>query len=250
MPAPSVGIPSELVRALRAAREVAVLTGAGVSAESGVPTFRDALTGLWSRFDPEELATPDAFRRDPALVWSWYAERRAAVARAQPNPAHVALVEIEARVPRFTLVTQNVDGLHRRAGSRRVLEIHGDITRVRCSGCARPAESWDETAAPPACGACGEPLRPDVVWFGEMLPEAALNEAMDAARSCDVFLSVGTSSLVHPAAGLPEIALASGAVVVEVNPSATPLTSRVAFSLRGPAGVVLPALVDAWSAPA
>lgn len=239
-------IPASLIQVLLRARRVAALTGAGVSAESGVPTFRDAQTGLWAQYDPHELATPEAFQRNPRLVWEWYAWRREKVAGVEPNPGHYALAEMERRFPEFTLITQNVDGLHRRAGSRRMLELHGDITRSKCFACSRPAEAWAKTGEiPPRCPTCGGRLRPDVVWFGEMLPERALAAAMDAAARCDVFLSIGTSSLVYPAAALPEMALGAGAVVVEINPSETPLTPRATHSLRGPSGVVLPALLAA-----
>ena len=236
---------------LRNARFVAALTGAGVSAESGVPTFRDALTGLWASFDPRELATPSAFGRNPKRVWDWYAERRAQLAGVVPNAAHVALVEIERRVPRFLLATQNVDGLHARAGSRALVELHGNIARVKCSACARVAARWDEPldALPPRCPHCGAWLRPDVVWFEELLPEGALAAAEDAARACDVLLVVGTSAEVYPAAALPDIARAAGACVIEVNPDTTPLSARADFALRGPAGAILPRLVEAaWRA--
>ncbi|HEX9179576.1 MAG TPA: NAD-dependent deacylase [Burkholderiales bacterium] len=239
-------IPASLANALRAARSVAVLTGAGISAESGVPTFRDAMTGLWARYNPEDLATPEAFLRDPKLVWEWYEWRRGLVAKAQPNPGHRALAELERRVPDFTLTTQNVDGLHRRAGSRRVLELHGNITRHKCFDEGTPVESWADTGSvPPLCPRCGGYLRPDVVWFGEMLPEAALEAALEAARRCELFLCVGTSTVVQPAASLPFEALRAGAQVLEVNPDATPLTPHAAWSLRGPAGMVLPELLAA-----
>jgi NAD-dependent deacetylase len=240
-------IPAPLSGALRAARFVAALTGAGVSAESGVPTFRDAQTGLWAQFDPLELATPGAFARNPKRVWDWYAMRRARVASVAPNPAHVALAALERHVPAFTLITQNVDGLHQRAGSRRVVELHGNITRVRCSREGTPAARWDDSdrEEPPRCAACGAYLRPDVVWFEEMLPEDALADAEDAASRCDVLLVVGTSAGVYPAAALPMQARRHGAQVVEVNTEVTPLSAQADFALRGKAGVVLPALVAA-----
>ena len=239
-----------LVEALRSAARVVVLTGAGVSAESGVPTFRDAQTGLWARYDAEQLATPEAFRRDPELVWRWYLWRRELVAAAEPNPGHLALADLEGRLPGLVLITQNVDGLHRRAGSRRVIELHGDLTRTRCVACARFSdEPVDLATGVPHCDACGDLLRPDVVWFGEVLPAAALTEASAAARASDVFLSVGTSSLVYPAAALPYEALTGGATVVEVNPQPTPLTPRVHHAVRAPAGVALVALfAAAWPA--
>lgn len=231
-------------RALREARYVAVLTGAGVSADSGVPTFRDAQTGLWAKYDPHELATPEAFARNPKLVWDWYAERRAMIARVDPNPAHYALAELEGLVPGFLLATQNVDGLHRRAGSRKLVELHGNILRVRCSACGIHADTWSD-ASPPPCASCGAHLRPDVVWFNELLPADAQSAASDAAKACDVYLVAGTSAEVYPAAALPRIALRNGACVIEVNPDTTPLTDSATCSLRGKAGDVLPQLVRA-----
>ena len=247
MSAASSPPPAQLVASLRAARFVAVLTGAGVSAESGVPTFRDALTGLWAQFDPLELATPAAFARNPRRVWDWYAMRRDLVGRVAPNPAHVALAEIEQRAPEFVLATQNVDGLHQRAGSIRVVELHGNITRVRCSREGTPVAQWNDTDAdaPPRCATCGAFLRPDVVWFEEMLPADALTAAEDAANRCDVLLVVGTSAEVYPAAALPRLAQRHGALVVEVNTETTPLSTHADYALRGPAGILLPALVAA-----
>ena len=246
MSAAGLGITPALASLLRGARNVAVLTGSGVSAESGVPTFRDAQTGLWARYEPQELATPEAFERDPRLVWDWYEWRRGLVRRAAPNPGHLALAEIEHRVPSFSLATQNVDGLHQRAGSRNVLELHGNIMRSKCSVEGLEAEPRaDDEDVPPSCPGCGALLRPDVVWFGEALPEDAFAAASAAAGGCDVFLSVGTSSLVYPAASLPSEAARSGAVLVEVNPDDTPLTRQADYVLRGRAGEVLPALVRA-----
>jgi NAD-dependent protein deacetylase/lipoamidase len=231
---------------LREARRVTVLTGAGVSAESGVPTFRDAQTGLWSKFKPEDLATPEAFRRNPRLVWEWYAIRRAEVHEVQPNDGHRALVELEHRVPEFLLATQNVDGLHQRAGSRNVVELHGNITRTKCFDDGQVVDHWKETGEiPPRCPRCGGWLRPDVVWFNENLPPDEFARAAEAARRCDVFLSVGTSALVYPAAALPLDAQAAGALLVEINPNPTPLTPKADFFLQGPSGKVLPALVRA-----
>ncbi|HSD60741.1 MAG TPA: NAD-dependent deacylase [Burkholderiales bacterium] len=242
-----ISLPEALLRALRGSRRIAVLTGAGISAESGVPTFRDTMTGLWSRYAPEDLATPEAFRRDPKLVWGWYEWRRGLVAQAMPNAGHRALVELERRIPGFTLITQNVDGLHRRAGSRRVLELHGNITRNKCFDEGTPVEGGEETGSvPPRCPRCGSYVRPDVVWFGEMLPEGALEEALEASRGCELFLSVGTSALVQPAASLPFEALRAGARVLEVNPDPTPLTPHANWSLRGPAGTVLPELLESF----
>jgi NAD-dependent deacetylase len=238
----------DLIAAFRRARHVAVLTGAGVSAESGLPTFRDALTGLWAKHRPEDLATPEAFERNPAMVWEWYRMRREGALRAEPNPGHLALVRLESLVPRFTLVTQNVDGLHRRAGSRTVIELHGDITRVRCSLEGAAADEWVEPppgGEPPKCTGCGAYLRPDVVWFGEALPEKALHRAWAAAYDCDVFLAVGTSNLVEPAATLPWLAAAQGATVAVVNTKMDGQRAGAGIHhLAGPAGEVLPRLLE------
>lgn len=248
-PAPSPELVGRAADAIRRARHVCVLTGAGISAESGIPTFRDALTGLWSQFRPEELATPEAFERDPALVWQWYEWRRELVRQAEPNPGHRALAELAHRVPRLTLVTQNVDGLHQRAGSRDVLEYHGNILRDRCMREQVVADrAADSPGGLPRCAACGGLLRPDVVWFGEAIPQRPMRLAAAAAGDCDVFLSIGTSSLVYPAAGLAELALGRGAVVIEVNPVPTDLTGQATFALAATAGSVLPALVEALGA--
>jgi NAD-dependent deacetylase len=226
------------------AQRITVLTGAGISAESGIPTFRDTPAGLWSRFRPEELATPEAFARDPRTVWEWYAWRRQSVASAQPKAGHDALPALERKAGEFVLVTQNVDGLHARAGSRNLVELHGNIARNKCASEGRLLDE-DEMApgSPPTCRHCGGHVRPDVVWFGEMLDPANLDRAFEAARSCDVFLSVGTSGLVEPAASLPFEALGSGASVIEVNPRPTPLSRRASVALAGPAGEILPRLV-------
>lgn len=228
------------------ATSLAVLTGAGISAESGIPTFRDALTGLWENFRPEELATPEAFAANPQLVWDWYAWRRAKVAEAVPNAGHRALVAIESACARrgadFTLITQNVDGLHRTAGSERVIELHGNIRRVKCFDRHHPVADWPAGDGVPTCPRCGSLLRPDVVWFGESLPAEALAAAFAAARACEVFLCVGTSTVVEPAATLPFVALEAGARVIEVNTQPTPLSARASLSLRGGAGEILPHL--------
>jgi NAD-dependent deacetylase len=246
-------IPDELVELLAAAEHVAVLTGAGISAESGVPTFREAQTGLWSQYDPEQLATPQAFMNDPRLVWEWYDWRRQFVSRVSPNPAHYALAEMAAHAPRVTLITQNVDGLHQRAGSEGVIELHGNIVRTKCFECGRTAFNVQDllkktVQVPPRCEYCAGMLRPDVVWFGESLPPDALNRAYVASRKCDLFFSIGTSALVHPAASLPAQALSMNIPTVEVNPQRTPLSSRMTFILDGPAGMLLPRLVAlTWS---
>ena len=245
--ASSVNIPPPVASQLRDAQVVAVLTGAGISAESGVPTFRDAMTGLWAKFDPRELATPSAFARQPKFVWDWYAFRRERVAEAKPNPGHLALAAIEQRVPQFKLITQNVDGLHQKAGSSCVVELHGNIQRVKCSRGCGVVEHWTDGSVdePPRCARCGAFLRPDVVWFEEMLPADALREAEAAAGRCDVLFVVGTSAEVYPAAALPHYAARAGATVIEVNPETTALSSAADHTLRGPAGVILPALVAA-----
>ncbi len=223
-----------------------MLTGAGISAESGVPTFRDAQTGLWANFRPEDLATPAAFARDPQRIWEWYEWRRELVRRVEPNAGHRALVELAKAVPRLTLVTQNVDGLHQRAGSTGVIEYHGNLLRDRC-----PAEGTVADRASlslsglPECARCGELLRPDVVWFGEAIPRQALFEADAAVTDCDVFLSIGTASVVYPAAGLAEIALRHGAKVVEINTESTSLTPLADVLLRGASGELLPQLLQA-----
>jgi NAD-dependent deacetylase len=239
-------VPGDLTAQLARARRVTALTGSGISVESGVPTFRDARTGLWSRYRPEDLATPEAFARNPKLVWDWYAWRRSLCERAEPNDGHRALVEMSTRV-RTTLITQNVDGLHQRAGSADVIELHGNITRVRCAETGARVDTWGE-GTPPRHPTTGAFLRPDVVWFGEALPTDALEAAFRAAQLSDVFLCVGTSTVVYPAAQLPFEALRSGKTVIEINPVRTPLTERATFVLEGPSGVVLSELVrTTWS---
>jgi NAD-dependent deacetylase len=241
-----VTIPVELIQCLAKAGRVTVLTGAGVSAESGVPTFRDAQTGLWAKYRPEELATPTAFLRNPRLVWEWYAWRRKLVAEASPNPAHLALAKMEKLFPQFHLITQNVDGLHQRAGSGSVIELHGNISRTKCFDEGTVVPEWqDSRDVPPKCPNCGGLLRPDVVWFEEPMPEAEMLGAVIASASCDVFFSIGTSTVVYPAAALPYEALRGGATVVEINPQPTPFTAKAHYALAGPAGVVLPELMKA-----
>jgi NAD-dependent deacetylase len=220
---------------------VTVLTGAGISAESGVPTFRGH-GGLWRDFRPDQLATTDAFGHNPGLVWEWYDWRRGLIGACAPNEAHQTLADMETTVPDFTLVTQNVDGLHQAAGSRNVLELHGNIWRVRCTGCGKVAEDRRVPlpGIPPRCPECGALLRPDVVWFGESLPEEALETAWAAAAHCRLMLVIGTSAVVQPAASLPLVALRNGAQLVEVNPAETPLSAYAHQVLRGPAAEVLP----------
>jgi NAD-dependent deacetylase len=239
----SFSIPNDLVETLRSARFVVALTGAGVSAESGVPTFRDAMDGLWSKFRPEDLATPEAFARDPATVTRWYDERRQKCASVKPNAGHIALVELERRCPRFSLITQNVDRLHQAAGSRSVLELHGTLWVWRCVRCADEREERGPFGEyPPRCG-CGGMRQPSVLWFGETLPEDVLAKAYREAETCDLFISIGTSAIVYPAADLARAARRSGAKVVEINAQPTPLTRLADWVLTGRAGEVLPALV-------
>jgi len=228
---------------LRGARSIAVLTGAGVSAESGVPTFRGA-GGLWKRQRAENLATPEAFARDPKLVWEWYDWRRGVLAGVKPNPGHYALAELERRSSNFTLITQNVDGLHELAGSRNVLRVHGSIWMLRCLGCGREEENRRSPLAelPPRCD-CGGMLRPGVVWFGESLPADVWRAAEAAARSCDLLLVIGTSAVVYPTAGLSRLAKSSGARVVEINIAETPLSRDIDEFLLGPSGELLPQLI-------
>ena len=228
------------------------LTGAGISAESGVPTFRDA-GGIWARFRPEEVATPQAFARDPRFVWEWYAMRRDVIARCPTNAAHRAIAVFQAAHDGAVLATQNVDGLHgvaaAEAGASAPIELHGSLFRVRCTRCDWRAEHRDpvdhtslETL--PRCPACGALARPDVVWFGEMLPVDAIERATAAAEAADVCVVVGTSSLVHPAAGLPHLTAEAGGAIIEVNPETTPLTSAATISIRDTAARAVPAILD------
>ena len=238
--------PTDLISLLRRTPKLVVLTGAGVSQESGLRTFRDAQDGLWSQYKPEELASPQAFARDPKLIWDWYAWRREAIKGVRPNPGHYALVELEKQLPEFALITQNVDGLHRMAGSQNVLELHGNIQRVRCSVCGEFSNDWDEESeSVPQCKSCGGLLRPDVVWFGESLPLDQLEGAVEATRVCDVFFSIGTSGAVQPAASLAHAARSQGAVVVEINAEQTPLSLQADFFFQGKSGEILPELVKA-----
>ena len=241
---------------LEDAQRILVFTGAGVSSESGVPTFRNE-GGLWRSYRPEELATLEAFQRDPVLVWEWYQWRRGLIAECRPNPGHHALARLALRRDGITLATQNVDGLHHRAGREEAvalglidaepgfpLEVHGAIHRDRCSGCGRRSEACTELdSGPPGCTDCGAPLRPDVVWFGESLDPRVIGAAQEAALRADVCLVVGTSALVYPAAGLPEITRQSEGVVIEVNLQPTPLTASATISLKGPSGELLPMIV-------
>jgi NAD-dependent deacetylase len=244
---------TEAAEIVRAARRVVVSTGAGMSRESGIPTFRDAQEGLWARFDPQELATVEGFRAAPARVWGWYAYRRQRIMAAEPHAGHRALVDLERQVPELAVVTQNIDGLHQVAGSRRVIELHGSIRRLKCLDGGHPfggTLSHESPATetgeqePPHCPTCGSPLRPDVVWFGEMLPADATRQAWELAGRCDVMLVVGTSGMVWPAAELPFVAARAGARVIEVNPERSEVSRIADVFVAGPAGAVLPALVE------
>jgi NAD-dependent deacetylase len=229
-------------------RSVAVLTGAGISAESGVPTFRGD-GGLWRSYRAADLATPQAFHRDPQLVWEWYDWRRTLIGTCQPNQAHYTLAAMEAHFNDFVLITQNVDGLHRLAGSQQIVELHGNIWLVRCTRACRAP--WEDRSTPlpqipPLCPECGALVRPDVVWFGESLPVRELEAAFAAVQRCQLMLTIGTSAVVQPAASLPEVALRQGAHVVEINPQATPLSRLVDQSIRGPAASALPSWWRNW----
>ncbi|HVO03289.1 MAG TPA: NAD-dependent deacylase [Candidatus Cybelea sp.] len=234
-----------LIEALRSATRVMFFTGAGVSAESGLPTFRDPQQGLWAKFKPEDLATPQAFARDPETVWRWYQWRRRMHATVAPNPAHHAIAKMQARIPGAVLVTQNVDRLHELAGSEAPLHLHGHLFRNRCASCGVAMPDVDDALdTPPRCDSCGGLCRPDIVWFGEGLPRTVWQEATRAAQKVEILISIGTSAMVTPAAELPRLARRAGALVIQINTAPTPL-DPIAHNLRGPAGRVLPALVEA-----
>ncbi len=243
-------IPSEVLEQAAAlvdqADRVVCLTGAGVSAESGIPTFRDAQRGLWSRYRPEELASPEAFDAHPGRVWRWYMWRLGLVERARPNPGHRALAQLARLVPHLTLITQNVDSLHEAAGSPDVIHLHGRLDRFRCHDCEQPyalRPQDREADRPPSCPRCGGRVRPDVVWFGEPLPPRPWQAALAAVAACDCMWAVGTSGVVYPAAQLPQMARERGARLLVVNPEPTELDPWATITLSGPSGAVLPALV-------
>ncbi len=238
-------IPEKLIEILLKANYVAVFTGAGISAESGISTFRDP-DGLWAKFNPMELASIEGFMSNPQRVWDWYQYRRKVVYDAKPNPGHYALVEMEKIFPQFTLITQNVDRLHQQAGSKNVIELHGNIIENHCFNCKAPYEQKIdlESGAIPRCPKCGGLIRPSVVWFGEMLPPDALEMAEISARECEVFFSIGTSAEVYPAANLPYIAKHSGATLVEVNPNPTVLSPFVDFKISETSAKSLPKIVE------
>lgn len=248
---------TNMLTRLRQARHLVAFTGAGVSQESGIPTFRDALTGIWENFNATDLATPGAFLRQPDVVWGWYESRRRMVLRCQPNPAHHAIAAMQSQVPQLTLITQNIDGLHERAGSTNVIRLHGSLHHPRCQRCHRPhtlppdppdmpdMPIEGKAIAPPQCSHCGSKVRPGVVWFGEPLTDDDWGQAKQAIRTCDALLSVGTSSVVYPAAVLPFEAAERGACVVQINPLPTDLDAVAHYNLHGKAGEVLPQLYQA-----
>jgi len=226
-------------------RSVVVSTGAGMSKESGIPTFRDAPSALWANYDPQKLATPEGFRADPPLVWRWYAERREMIGQTKPHAGHRAIADMEALFDDFIVLTQNIDNLHRRAGSQRIVEVHGNIFRYKCFDQNHPIDPLPEgDEEPPRCE-CGSLIRPDVVWFGEMLPEDAVNRSFEVLANCDTILVVGTSGMVYPAAGFPSYAKGFGATVIEVNPEETPITADADIFVQGLAGEVLPEILNA-----
>jgi NAD-dependent deacetylase len=239
-----LNLPSDVLRRIRNAKSASVLTGAGVSAESGIPTFRGA-GGIWEKYDFTKLATPQGFKEDPRLVWEWYQLRQKEIKKAKPNAAHIAIVHMEDHFPRFSVLTQNIDGMHKKAGSRNVVELHGSIWRMRCSRDGLTIQNDDPvTEIPPMCQ-CGSILRPDVVWFGEQLSPDVVDEASRVANESEVMFVVGTSAVVYPAAALPAITKNSGGLVIEINLEPTDITSYADVSLFGPAGEMLPAL---WNA--
>ncbi len=246
-------IPEEVKAALHRAKSVVVLTGAGMSAESGVPTFREASSGLWAKYDPMTLATPEAFAKDPLLVWNWYLHRRRQMDQTQPNAGHYAVAALERIVPKLVVVTQNVDGLHSRAGSTEVLELHGSLYKTKRFQDGEPvAYPWPENLENfeftqetlPRCVATGDLLRPDIVWFGEALNTAIIDKAFSAVRSCDLAIVIGTSGVVYPAAHLPVEALQSGSYVIEINPQPTPFSPRVHAYFEHASGQIMPELVQ------
>jgi NAD-dependent deacetylase len=244
---------NQAAQIVRESKRIAVLSGAGVSKESGVPTFRDALDGLWVQYDPQQLATPQAFRENPKLVWDWYQYRREIASKSKPNAGHFALAALEKRYPQTTVITQNVDDLHEQAGSKNMIHLHGNIAQSKCfDNCqGNPTVidittiEWDRESGPPPCPHCGAWVRPDVVWFTEMLAEYDLAAAVGISLDCDVMIVVGTSGLVTPAASLPGKAKSGGAKIIEVNPDYSMITRIADVKLEGPSGQMLPRLLAA-----
>ncbi|PJF44478.1 MAG: NAD-dependent protein deacylase [Phototrophicales bacterium] len=242
----------EFARIIANSTRLAVSTGAGISKESGIPTFRDAMDGLWARYDPEELATPSAFQRNPKLVWDWYTYRRELINAAQPNAAHYALVELENLLPQVVIITQNVDGFHDKVGNRNVIHLHGNIHRTKCADACKGEPTyidlsqieWNQDAGPPLCPYCKKAYaRPDVVWFTEPLPSDALRQAYTVSRKADVMLVIGTSGLVQPAASLPFLAAEHGAKILEINPNPSTISNIATIRLEGGAAIILPKVV-------
>ena len=237
---------TKAVEILRESSLVVALTGAGVSAESGIPTFRGE-GGLWRNFSPQELATPHAFSKNPKLVWEWYNWRRSIIKRAKPNPAHTTIAELEKMFGSFTLITQNIDGLHRKAGSKNIIEFHGNIWKERCTSCSFTRENeriYDESELPPRCEKCEGIMRPSVVWFGEPIPEEVIRKSEKAVLECDTFISIGTSSVVYPAAGFIEYAVSHNKRTIEINLERTPMSDIVDVSIQGKAGEILPKILE------
>ncbi|GAA5527218.1 NAD-dependent deacylase [Herpetosiphon gulosus] len=237
-----------LIATLRAARSLTILTGAGISAESGIPTFRDSLVGLWNTIDLEQVATLAGYLQQPEAVWGWYQAHRQQMLDVQPNAGHIALAQLEQHIPTVTIITQNIDGLHQRAGSTKVVELHGTINTVSCSAAKHGSLAWPDSPSLPLCAVCGAPMRPDVVWFGERLDLVKIQAAELASQNCDVFLAIGTSGLVAPAATFPMTARAYRARLIDLNLEDTPLSRHARHRLRGTAAQLLPALVAAtWA---
>lgn len=236
---------ASLAEHLLRVKRVAVLTGAGISAESGIPTFRGE-DGLWKKFRAEELATPESFNRNPKLVWEWYDWRRCIFAQKEPNPGHKVLAQWEKILPSLALITQNIDGLHQKAGSQNILELHGNTWKLRCTAEGTISENHDTplNEIPPLCPSCGALLRPHVVWFGEPLDATVLHKSFLLSSTCEVMFVIGTSALVQPAASLPLSAADAGAKIVEINPNPTPLTSYADFSFKGNSGEIMPLIHD------
>jgi NAD-dependent deacetylase len=237
-------IPGDIIHRIAAAHHIVFFTGAGVSAESNIPTFRGN-EGIWTKFKPEELANFNAFIKNPQLVWEWYAARKRIIHESQPNAGHYAITKMEKLVPCVSVITQNIDNLHRRAGSSKVFELHGNIERNYCIKCGKKYSDdlLNHSELPPICTTCGGLVRPDVVWFGEFLPSDEWKASEKAASECDVFFSLGTSGIVYPAASIPQIAKQAGAYLIEINPEETPISTYADITILGKSGIVLPDLV-------
>ena len=240
-----MNVPNEVIKRIREAGKIVVLTGAGVSAESGISTFRDK-DGWWSKYDPTELASPSGFERDPALVWQWYQYRRGKIRDNEPNAGHYALSELERMTPEFTLITQNVDRYHQQAGSKNIIELHGNIIENKCYSCGvmHRGNVDEEGKEPENCEECGGLIRPNVVWFGESLPHGAIERAQEETEEADIFMSIGTSAMVYPAAELPMLAKRSGVYAIEINSERTVISDYMDMHLHGKSGEILKEIVD------